>query len=335
MLNLWRTIESVPALSAVGSEWERLMGKDFVAFGSYLQNTGKRAESFPCPRECGCAHRVVVHSEKEMVAVCDCEPCNCDDIALVADALAVWKLNETKLGRAVARAFGCDAKEMDFGIHRTKQIGSFGATSVPVVFTVQHDQKNFSSVVGQLVARIQGPFILLSPSRQFFDGNSQGLLRNVKAGFFDLETNLVLAGSGVLQARQSGGELFSEFLPEQREALQDSVAEKVIAMVSKLRSERGKQKAPLLDVFNYLVLDGISKIQAATQCGCTPGLISLRVKELESRFGMPVEQLQAFQSVVRERSSSVKGDEFRTRKQGARIEADERPEDEESEDQED
>jgi hypothetical protein len=133
--------------------------------------------------------------------------------------------------------------------------------------------------------------------------------------------------SGVFQARKCGGELFSRILPEKQETLHEGEAVKVIALVSKLKSERGKQKAPLFDVFNLLVVDGLTQKQAAAACGCTPGLMSLRVRELEERFRLPVEKLRVFGSDVCERSASVKGDEFRQKTDGARGYNDESAED--------
>lgn len=69
---------------------------------------GKPAFSYPCPQECGCAHEIIRHDSGRIVAVCRCEPWNCDDIPLEPADTMLVELNWAKLGRAIASALDCD-----------------------------------------------------------------------------------------------------------------------------------------------------------------------------------------------------------------------------------
>src|SRR5205823_6863331 len=90
---------------------------------------------FPCPRHCGCAHRVVHHADQTIVGVCQCEPRRCDNIELSAAEITPLQLNRAKLGRAICKVLGLQSKTVDFGLRETWQIGSWSADSVPVVLT--------------------------------------------------------------------------------------------------------------------------------------------------------------------------------------------------------
>jgi hypothetical protein len=137
MLKPWQALEAIPGTSAVAADWQPLTGEFFPAFKSaFLQADRESAAVFPCRRECGCRHRVVTHASGRMVAVCDCDPWNCEDIPLTPDDVVVWQLNRQKLGRAIARAFGCDAKDADLRVPGTRQVAAFGSAGLPVVLTI-------------------------------------------------------------------------------------------------------------------------------------------------------------------------------------------------------
>jgi hypothetical protein len=155
----------------------------------------------------------VPDAEGKFTGVSDCGSIGCRDVKLTRTDVLLWELNWRKLGTAIAEAFGCDGRDADLGIPGTQQIAVAGEGNVPVVLTIQNGQAGLRNAVGLLVARLQGPFVLLAPTRRFVDGVTQGLLANVKAGFFDLESNLTVVG-GKLHAAKAGGELFAAHLPE-------------------------------------------------------------------------------------------------------------------------
>ena len=293
----WQCLEEIRGLVAVPVEWRAYLGKDFDGFkAAFLRTKPETAKSFPCPRECGCAHDVVHRKAGSFVAVCGCEPCNCADIPLKAEDVALLELNTAKLGRAVANGFGCDVKDVGLGLPGTKQIAAFGNAALPVVLTIQTDRASFAGVVAQLVAKLKEHFILLAPSNRFLDANSSGLLKSAKAGFFDLESNLIFLPGGKFQARKSSGELFSPFLPQNEEAMTDNEAKQFFAGLKKLELESNYRKAPVTRVFQLYCLEKQSRNEVAKACHCVPSLITLRLKAIEKKLGRKPLELRGISS---------------------------------------
>lgn len=316
----WRCLEDVPALAASAAEWRRHLGGDFPPFrGAFLLRTTRRVASVPCPHGCGQAHDVRPRRDGSFVGVCqggDDDPA-CEDLPLTADDVAVWEVNLARLGRAIGQALKCDAKDAILGLDRTRQIASLGDAPLPIVLTIQHDEDGFGEVVAQLVARLPKGFILLAPTSRFCTAPATELLGKVNAGFFSLESHVTVLASGKLHAARSGGELFAAHLPEKREAIKESEGKRVFELFTKLATGRRIKKAPLEMVFRLTVLKGHSQSKAAELCGCVPPLISRRVKTIESRFKMSIEQLRNFASVILEMESSVKGQRTAKKKHGA------------------
>jgi hypothetical protein len=97
----------------------------------------------------------------------------------------------------------------------------------------------------------------------------------------------------------------------------ESEARRVFVLMKQLEGTPRQCKAALPAVFRLTVLEGHSQGKTARLCGCVPALISRRVKTIESRFGMSIERLRNFASVILEMEASVKGDRYRKRKGGA------------------
>jgi len=291
-MKLWRALEEVAGLNAVPAVWARALGDEFaVVRDGFLRSNGRKAETWWC-EECLCSHRVVPKGAA-FVGVCECEPQQCDDVVLSAADLGVLELSWNRLGRAIAKALGCDVKETDLGLPGTMQVASLAGAALPIVLTIQEERETFRSVVGQLAARFQKPFILLAPTSRFVDGIAQGFLANVKAGFFDLESQLTLLPSGILQARQTGGEMFSKYLPEAKEPASDDEARGLFALVKQLESEKRWRKAPVLQVFRLYCIEGLSRRKVADECGCVDSLVTLRLKAIEHKLHRKPVELRA------------------------------------------
>jgi hypothetical protein len=305
METIWNVIERAPA-SAAAVVWKNWFGRDFdAAATAFLRKTERRAGSIPCPDRCGCGHRVVQRG-RGFVGVCACEDVSCDDLTLTAEDIAVWDLNRERLASGVAKAFGCEPKPAAFA-GNVMQVGTFGATSLPIMLLLGGESGEFQAALAGVVARLRDHFVILAPTRRFFDARTQELVNKANAGLFDLESHLRLAPAGALKSNKTAGELFSAYLPDNRGAVDHGEAQRVFGILRTLKSKRSKQKAPLYDVFVLSVLEGHSQKTVAGKCECSPGLISGRVKELEKVFGRSVRELQALATPIREMQASVKG----------------------------
>jgi hypothetical protein len=97
----------------------------------------------------------------------------------------------------------------------------------------------------------------------------------------------------------------------------ESEAERIFAVLQRLRSKRAGMMAPLYDVFVATVLEGRSQRAAAKSCDCSPALLSRRVGELEKEFGLSLKQLQNYAKPLLDMETSVKGQRYARKKRGA------------------
>lgn len=305
MSSLWQCLEDVHDLVAVSVTWRNgLAGSFDIVRATFLRSRMGRAKYFPCPKECGCAHEVIEHSDGALVAVCRCEPWNCEDIPLAQADVMLLQLNWSKLGRAIVKALGCDSKEAAVGLPGTTQVGSFGSAALPLVLTIQNDSDSFRRVVAELVARLRNGFILLAPTSRFLSGPCLELLAHAKAGFFDFESLVVLLPSGALHAPKSAGELFSAYLPEQEKAVTESEAKRVFELMKLLDAGKRKTKAPLSKVFRLYVFENCSRERIARECDCVPSLITKQFQEIERIMKRPREELRALATPLAEMQAS-------------------------------
>ena len=304
MTNLWQCLEEIPGLVAVPAAWAAGTGDQFDALRrDLLRDAERTAKSYPC--DCGCAHRVVKHDDGRIVAVCRCEPWNCDDLHLMPAQVALWKVNVPKLGRAICHAFDCVPKETPLGIAGAKQIGSFGNGTLPVVLLIRPDEESFTSAVAQLVARLPEHFILLAPTLRFQNGNAAAWLKTAKAGFFDLESHLIVLPSGKLQALTSGGKLFSPHLPKTSEPIVENQARQLFALIEKLESDRRLKNPSVMDVFRLYCIKGKTMDQIVDACKTSKGTVNNRLEDIRKATGQDPEKLRAFSPYLQNIEVSV------------------------------
>ena len=325
MSHPWRCLETLAAgyqlntsLAAVPAKWRELVNGHYDAMHkAFLRTTDQPAFSYPCPQECGCAHEIIRHDSGRIVAVCRCEPWNCDDIPLEPADTMLVELNWPKLGRAIASALDCDGASCTSLCAGTFQVATFGGAGLPVVLTIQQDRAGFAGVVAQLVATLKERFILLAPTNRFFDAHSQSLLKGARAGFFALESNLSLAPSGRLIAAKTAGELFAPFLPEQTGVVKEAKSKLVFRLFGELMSLGTHLKAPPAQVFDLMILKKMTHAETAVACKCAPSLITRRVEVIERHFQMTMLELLDFASDLKERQTTVKADKYAKKTHGS------------------
>lgn len=197
---LWRTLETVPGLTATTYEWRGRLGADYEWAKRFLRASGGKATSYPCPKRprCGCAHAVVRHSDDDIVAVCRCAPRRCDNVRLGGMDIVLYEINRRALGNAIAGALGIKAEEGPCGgLHMTWQVGSYPArpgTDIPLLLTVQYDSDDFRNVVQTLLARRDKPFVLMAPTGKHWLPEFETDMAGRKARFLQLDELLVWDG---------------------------------------------------------------------------------------------------------------------------------------------
>ncbi len=165
--NFWFALESIIGLSAVADEWRKYSGSEFESIQSVLRPNGRIAASHPClqPRDCGCSHNVVIHTPKDIVAVCRCG-LECDTFPLKSTQLAIYELDRPKLDLAVATVFNLQQASVQIkNMIRTSCVGqlTMGYISIPVFLTIQPGSIEYSLIADLLLSMNTSPFILLTP----------------------------------------------------------------------------------------------------------------------------------------------------------------------------
>jgi hypothetical protein len=297
MSSLWQCLEALAGGNHVAAEWAKLSGEQFAPLRSaFLRDTQNRARFIPCPHGCGCEHEIVQRAGGKLAAVCRCEPWNCDDLPVAPAEVSLLALNTAKLGRALCKAFECDARETKLPLPLTWQIGAKFSNGVPVLLTIQNGCEPFGRVVAELTARHRQPFILLTPTSRHCNAKSRELLTTARAECFDLESNLTIFGNGSLHTKTSPGLLFQNFAPAAATGASDDDARRLFALLKALETESNYRKAPVTRVFQLYCLEEQSRNEVAKACHCVPSLITLRLKAIEKKLGRKPKELRVLSS---------------------------------------
>jgi len=351
---VWNTLDrlacgQVPA--AVLAEWRRLTDSDFHLLSGFLRVTQRVAGDYPClgDPDCGCRHELAQCDDTRWVARCQCGVGGCAPAWLAPSDLIIHELDAAGFGGAVARALGFgppDSAAVLYAAPKMWPVGTYAATRSAVYLGIfPSEAELFANVEGLMASRPE-PFILLTPTTGLRSAAVDSFLARAHCGLVPLASCLAGDGRGILrvtspiepvlkrfagevaQARNMGPLLEGihreiaalrddpRGLPAPQPAIDQGEAQRIFAVLTKLRTETGVRKAPLHTVFEYMVMQGISGEETARKCKCAPSLISARVKTLKERFGMSVGQLHNYASAINEMKTAVKGDRRRGRKSG-------------------
>jgi hypothetical protein len=294
MSNLWRCLEVLTDGNYVAAEWANQAGEHFSTLRSvFLRDTGRRASFVPCPQSCGCQHEIIDRAGAGLVAICRCEPWNCEDFSIGKQETVLLTLNTAKLGRAVCKAFECDARETQLAIPRTWQIGTKFPNSVPVVFTLQGDREAFRYALLALAARLREKFIVLAPTSRFMDATCSETLAIAKAGFFDLESNLLVSTGGSLSSKTSPGKLFQSFAPDAEPDL-GCLATQIFGMVENLEKNKRVKPPSVMQVFQQYCGRGWTAQKIADIYRCSKATVLNRLNDIRQATGKEPDELRDF-----------------------------------------
>jgi hypothetical protein len=311
-MNVWQALETSRGLSGVAVSWRERLGDQFDSFKTaFLQRAPGVPKGVPCPRGCGCTHEIVTSDECRVAsderksadghsppetspirALCRCDPPTCPEILLTSHDIVLFELSWTKLARALCHVLALDYKPADLGLLNTRQIGSWSVDAVPVILTIQHERGWFRTVLLELLARLRQSFILLAPTAKNIDAVSHELLASSDAAFFSLDATIALTTEGGLRLTGAGpGLLFAKFTPQPREA-DEELASRAFTLVQQLDAEGARKPPTVLSVFRMYCIDGLSVTTIARKCSTSRVTIRQRLKLVETRTGMNIDQLR-------------------------------------------
>ena len=297
---VWAFLEIAGGVGAVTQSWKkRLHDGEFEPFRqAALRRLPNPATQYPCPRGCGCAHRVVRYPDNAgVVAVCHCDPCRCDNIPITEKDLVLYAPDLATIGRSVVRAFGFHAREKEVGIFGMLQIGAFTDQAIPVILSVQSDRRSFAARVCEVVARLRQKFILVAPTATFMDSTTQSILAGVGALFIPLDASVRLTAAGALQTVKPPLEILEPIVPPHAPTDEEVVAA-ALGLIHQLDNTPKAQKPTHSEFFRLYCFEGLSLEQIKKRVKCSLGTVSNRKRRCEDVLGPPLERFRQHGALV-------------------------------------
>lgn len=214
--SFWSACE-VLGPATVELEWKRLAGEEYEAGKMFLRPMQQLATRYPCMRSytCGCDHRVVIHSDDDIVAVCACNPRACDTFRLTKSDIIIYELDHFALHKAVAEALSLEpAKAEDSYARGVAQAGYYSprlGARFPVFLTIHTEPEDYRNAVFTLATKNSEPFIVVAPTTDLFPPDSLEILSLKKCALFTLSNMLVVDGSGRMTASSSCKAMLTRF----------------------------------------------------------------------------------------------------------------------------
>lgn len=215
-MDFWRGLERVAGSAAPEVVWLQVLGPGYPAGSNYLRPNGRVARSLPCvvERGCGCQHEIVIHGDDDIVAVCRCE-IGCNGFTVRTSDLILYELNRLALDLALANILELhDRGSQPTDFPATTRIGVFSPAAgirFPVFFTIPSSAEGFDAVADGLVARGNGPFLLLAPTRQLCRPGTEQRLTERRSQLIVLDEIVTIEDGGGLRLAQPRESLLKTF----------------------------------------------------------------------------------------------------------------------------
>jgi hypothetical protein len=285
----WSCLEALPGLIALPRVWRARLGAKFEAARALmLQEKATPAELLPCPRGCGLAHEIVSRPDGSLAAICGGDPSRPYEIPLTAADVMPLEVSWSRLGRALWQGLAMNGRLGALPPPNTIQFGAWSAEAVPAILTIQVCPTAFRRVVAELATRVNGPFLLFAPTSHHVDAPCLEMLARVRAGFFPLETTVLVDADGRLRPVRPPGVLFARFTPQPKELDQDA-AGGAMAIINTL--DTGTPPTPLT-VFRLYCGEGHSIPEIARKLGVGTTTIARRLEVIRTRTGCDPKDLR-------------------------------------------
>lgn len=210
-MRLWRALETIPGWAGVRSVWCEALGQELDFLGSLLEPMETLALSVPL----GASehHRVVIHSDDDIVAVC---PDTGDVVPVSRDDIVIYRLCIEALFGGIAAALALSGEPVPVGSgRRIWWLGEFvpmAGVRFPVYFVRSCDAEEVLGSAGHVAALTTAPPILLTPTRSPCGPSLEALVTARRIAWVVLEELLVWDGEATFRAVRPLRETIRSFL---------------------------------------------------------------------------------------------------------------------------
>lgn len=212
----WAACERLSGPAAVELQWRQLAGDEYDAAKVLLRPMQELASYYPCTRSypCGCYHRVVVHSDDDIVAVCTCDPQMCERVHITKSDIIVYELDRPALHKTIVDALSIEPKEAQVPyLKGTTHVGVYSphvGCNLPVYLAIRMEPHDFQHIVFSLAANSQEPFVLIAPTGNLCEPDCLELLEQ-KDSLFLVLSDLLIFNDGAVIVNVECVEAFAEF----------------------------------------------------------------------------------------------------------------------------
>lgn len=297
---LWKALEAPYGVVGVCAHLAQVFGEELSFAEPFLRRLPEPSEVYPCPYPGGpgCPRRVIHRRDGSIVAVCGCDPAECDEVPLQPEDIVAYELAPGLVSKSLARVLGFTASPCKLaGRHDIWNAGFFtdgGAARLPVFLVLAASRRGLQSAIDHLLAEYDSAFIVLVPTLRFVDASLDKRLQRRQSKLIVLE-NALVAVDGKLVALESLAT--SMGLP-----VEAALAPQPRATTGRVRVPRsaGSPQA-VRAVMTYMQERGWGITQFATQAGTTDRTLRKFLKSskmrrssfeaMAERMGLSTEQL--------------------------------------------
>jgi hypothetical protein len=203
--HLWRSLETVPGLTAIPAFWEAHCGPDIDVIRPHLRVTDIEGTLYPCPKpHLGyCPRRIVDYGNGDYAAICRDPHEICERVPLTTRDVLAQRLDLASFTRMLAGPLSIQwqqpVERADFawaiGISRRRE-----TMNRPVFLFLAPQTSRFVATLRCLLLSVPGPFLVLAPTSRHRTAEVQELVQGRGVTFQTLDECLVVDDTGQIVA---------------------------------------------------------------------------------------------------------------------------------------
>jgi DNA-directed RNA polymerase specialized sigma24 family protein len=259
----WTGLEEIPGLCAMPMAWQRQLGTSYDLFRARFLRVNPAIANLPT----------------------------------FAPEAVPLELSWPDLAPRLATALECRPKLWNTGFPHLYEIGEWSEDPVPVLLSLNCDERDFTIGVTGMAARLRQRFILFAATHRHLNTICLETLNGYGAGFFTLNATVRLTPAGALAATRPPAQIFDRFNPPPEPA-DPTAAKAAFAILSRLDADPRRRKAAPSTVLRLYCVEGLEPEQIADRCRCARSLVYDRLKQLGRTLGCRPAELRQFSSYL-------------------------------------
>lgn len=196
--DFWSAMDAASPGVALMVDWLWSFGSALEVLEPFLELTGEKTESFPCPAEtpCGCRHEINETLRGELVAGCACG-WKCATYEIEPADVLFHGMRWDRFGEAIRRALGfAEPGPAPYVSPGLREVGTYAAGAVRVYVSLEGPEGLMREIT-KLVGLRESPFLVLTPTGSSWSAEVEALARPHVGGHISLSSVLNASRDGL------------------------------------------------------------------------------------------------------------------------------------------